>query len=225
MALIFTDVDGTLIDAEHPVPAAAVHRAREQHELVLASSRAVPELEAMQRAWGWDGALVAEDGAVIVERDGTVTVLGTPGDELRAIGAPVLESLGAVPHPTDALRLASLLLPRTLADAGAIAALHDLGLTLSPGGTWATLTGGADKGQAARVIAAARGVHHWVAIGNDGNDLPLLEAAHRAFVIRNREGHLPDLAAIPGAVLLAEEGPDGWPGMLRHLAASPQLDP
>jgi predicted mannosyl-3-phosphoglycerate phosphatase (HAD superfamily) len=225
MALIFTDVDGTLIDAEHPVPAAAVHRARERHTVVLASSRAVPELEAMQRAWQWDGALVAEDGAVIVERDGSVTVLGTPRDELRAIGAPVLESLGAVPHPTDAMRAASLLLPRACADAETIAAFRDLGLTLSPGGSWATLTRGADKGRAARVVAAARGVHHWVGIGNDGNDLPLLQAAGRAFVIRNREGHHPRLAAIPGAVLLSEEGPDGWPGMLRHLDVGPHLDP
>ncbi len=220
MTLIFTDVDGTLINAEHPaVPPAAVTAAHARHEIVMASSRAVPELQAMQRDWGWQGALVAEDGAVVVERDGAMRILGVPIAELRRLAAPVLQPLAVTSHPTDALRLASLLLPRAVATPAVVDACRDRGLDLTVGGRWATLTGGADKGRGAGVIAAGRHVTDWVAIGNDANDLPLLAAASQAFVIRNPAGHHPQLAAVPGAVLLREPGPAGWPEMLLRLEA------
>jgi predicted mannosyl-3-phosphoglycerate phosphatase (HAD superfamily) len=217
MTLIFTDVDGTLIDAERTTPPAAAHASRRRHEVILASSRAVPELQAMQREWNWGGALVAEDGAVIVDDSGTITVLGTDVETLRTVSAPVLAPLEIAPHHTQSMRRASILLPRDVASADRIRACAELGLTLAQGGSWATLTGGADKGRAAGAIAAARGVLQWVAIGNDGNDLALLRAAHRAFVIRNPGGHHPALAAVPGAVLLHRAGPDGWAEMVAQL--------
>jgi hydroxymethylpyrimidine pyrophosphatase-like HAD family hydrolase len=225
MTLIFTDVDGTLIDAERSAPPSAAEAARQRHEIILASSRAVPELQAMQRAWGWSGALVAEDGAVVVDAAGDVRVLGTAMAELRALGAPILTRLALAPHHTQPMRRASILLPREVASEALIAECAARGLTLAPGGTWATLTAGSDKGRAAGVLAAARGVPHWAAIGNDRNDLALLRAAHRAFVVRNPEGHHPALAAVPGAVLLDRVGPSGWGEMLAHLEAGSDASP
>src|SRR5690606_26109694 len=70
-----------------------------------------------------------------------------------------------------------------------------------------------------RRSAGARGSLRVIAIGNDENDRSLLEAAHRAFVIRNPEsGAHPDLAGIPGAVVLDAEGPAGWLEMIERLA-------
>ena len=82
-----------------------------------------------------------------------------------------------------------------------------------------------DKGSAARVLAERWGVTRWAAIGNAENDATLLRAAHRAFVIRNADGHDPVLSRIPRAVLLTAPGPDGWLEMLALLDQSPGNGP
>ena len=57
-----------------------------------------------------------------------------------------------------------------------------------------------------------------VAIGNEENDVSLLQEADLAFVIHNpTRGPHPALAAIPGAVILNAQGPGGWMEMLDHL--------
>ena len=57
-----------------------------------------------------------------------------------------------------------------------------------------------------------------VAIGNEENDISLLQKADLAFVIRNPgRGPHPALTAIPHAVVLDAEGPGGWLEMLNGL--------
>lgn len=99
-------------------------------------------------------------------------------------------------------------------------------LEIARGGRWATITDRASKGRALRWLRDRNlsADLHVIAIGNDENDRSLLESADIAFVIRNPEtGAHPSLSAIPGAVVLASEGPHGWlemidrlPGILTH---------
>ncbi|HRP09050.1 MAG TPA: hypothetical protein PLL69_11250 [Gemmatimonadales bacterium] len=89
--------------------------------------------------------------------------------------------------------------------------LIDAGLALTPGGRWATVTAGSNKGKAASLVARDLGCTEWTAVGNAANDRELLAGATRRFAIRNPEGHDPVLAALPGVTLIQVHGPRGWP--------------
>lgn len=96
------------------------------------------------------------------------------------------------------------------------------GLQLRRGGRWLTLADTTGKGTALtmlRHIETACGVSPIVvAIGNEENDVSLLEKADLAFVIRNPgRGPHPALTAVPDSVVLDTEGPGGWLEMLNRL--------
>lgn len=221
---IFSDVDGTLLDdaGRCPLPAEALRAAASRHTIVLASSRTVPELRTVQGLLGWNGATIAEDGAVVVDQSGDVTRLGAPLAELehRIRGtsrhAFVEELLRQHPEARRD-RLASMLIPASHATPELREVLAGAGLALSPGGRWATITRGSDKGRAAGVLADRYGVTRWTAVGNAANDASLLARADAAFVIRNRDGHAAELATIPGAILLESPGPGGWMEMIDRI--------
>ncbi len=95
-------------------------------------------------------------------------------------------------------------------------------LQLRRGGKWLTLSDTQGKGPALldlRHFATSCGVSPLlIAIGNEENDVSLLEVADLAFVIRNpQRGPHPALAAIPHAVVLDTEGPGGWLEMMTRL--------
>lgn len=220
--LIFTDVDGTLLEADGTfgVPEPIWRDARARHEIILASSRTLAELHEIRAALALDAAVIAEDGAVIQEPGGNPERLGVARSVLIAqlvgvVGEAEADELLRKEPAGQAGRQASLLLPRRLATLDRVARLAIAGLTLTPGGEWATVVAGADKGRAAGVLASRRGVTHWTAIGNGANDAPLLRAAARRFVIRNVDGHHPVLAALPDAFRIDTVGPRGWAAVLQ----------
>ncbi|WP_411282288.1 HAD hydrolase family protein [Gemmatimonas sp.] len=96
------------------------------------------------------------------------------------------------------------------------------GLQLRRGGRWLTLADTTGKGTALAMLRHFQnlcGVSPFVvAIGNEENDLSLLQKADLAFVIHNPgRGPHPALASISDAVVLDSEGPGGWLDMLNHL--------
>jgi len=96
------------------------------------------------------------------------------------------------------------------------------GLQLRRGGRWLTLADTTGKGTALAMLRhfyEVCGVSPFiVAIGNEENDVSLLQKADLAFVIRNpARGPHPALVAIPYAVVLDIEGPGGWMEMLNRL--------
>jgi hydroxymethylpyrimidine pyrophosphatase-like HAD family hydrolase len=225
--LIFSDVDGTLLgeDGKYALKAPAASELERRHQVVLASSRDVSELVEVLTQVGLQGDLIAEDGAVVVDR-GRIELLGLSRDVIKqrlrdALSAEEHDALLAAEPSAAQGRLGSILVPAPLATTERQAQLVTAGLSLVPGGRWATITSGADKGEAARVLAARWGVTRWAAIGNAPNDATLLGGAWRSFVIRNPEGHDPVLSRIPGAVLLTAHGPDGWLEMLDDLDRPP----
>ncbi len=224
--LIFSDVDGTFLDETGAVPFEAdwLEDVASRWRVIFASSRTAADLMALQERTCWRDWAIAEDGSVLVAPSGDEEVLGIGRDEIEArarhVGA--WAQIAELLPVTTGLRVASVLLPREVADAAEFAEFRDrivsADLRCTAGGRWATLTGGAEKGRAAMLLMARLGVTWTVAIGNDGNDEPLLRATPRSFVIRNQHGHHPRLAAIPGATLLQSPGPLGWKEMIGALS-------
>ena len=143
----------------------------------------------------------------------------------EALATLGLRSTGAIRRALHA-RHHSLLLDPTRITESDTQAIHTAGaargLHLRRGGRWLTLADAAGKGSALDLLRHIEGLCDVspivVAIGNEENDVSLLEKADLAFVIRNPgRGPHPALAAVPHAVVLDSEGPGGWLEMLRRL--------
>lgn len=226
--LIFSDVDGTFLDEAGavPFPAEWLEEVANRWRVIFASSRTAADLQALQSRVSWRDWAIAEDGAVIVSPAGEEEVLGLERDaiEARAREAGAWAEVADLLPVTTGLRRASVLLPRLVAENPEYgkfrARIMSAGLRCSPGGRWATLTGGSSKGQAARILMARLPASGAVAVGNDVNDESLFRSVAKPFVIRNLNGHHPRLAAIPGATLLQSPGPMGWKEMIGALQHS-----
>lgn len=225
--VIFSDVDGTFLDEAGavPFPRAWLDAVALSWRVIFASSRTSADLLGLQERLGWRDWAIAEDGSVLVSPAGKEEILGTHRSEIvdraRQVGA--WGQVAEMVPVTAGARVASVLLPRHVAEAPEFAEFREkilsAGLRCSPGGRWATLTGGSSKGEAARVLTARLQLHDTVAVGNDLNDQSLFRSVARAFVIRNADGHHPRLAAVPGATLLQSPGPGGWKEMIGALQA------
>ena len=225
---IVTDLDGTLLDETERCPLSPRFLAEVSatHRVVLASSRTVEEIRDVAAALGWSAApCIAEDGQVVVDASGRVEVLGMTTATLlaRLDSLPLGESVRAVMQPLPA-RLASILIPAEAASQFAHG-VPDVGIRVTMGGRWATITDAAwNKGRAATRLMHHAHAAEWTAIGNGANDHSLLSTAHQRFAIREADGtHHPLLATIPGVVLLTHLGPLGWPEMVSLLPTTPML--
>jgi predicted mannosyl-3-phosphoglycerate phosphatase (HAD superfamily) len=101
------------------------------------------------------------------------------------------------------------------------AALADRAVALSVGGRWACAVSGADKGRAARLVrhyltASWRSDIPIIGMGNDANDVPLLEVADDPIVVRRDDGRVhPALRALPRASICQRAGITGAVDALR----------
>jgi mannosyl-3-phosphoglycerate phosphatase len=176
----------------------------------------------------------------VLSRPYTVVRLGNAATEIRHslgelqsdIPSPVLAEMGADELATRGFRSAaavrraitsreaSVLLDLNALDeegrSGYIEEANRNGLTIKRGGRWCTAVGGADKGRALRLLRStlregAAGPLYVVAIGNEENDVALLEQADLPLVIRNPgRGHHPSLLGVPGAFPLECVGTAGF---------------
>lgn len=95
-------------------------------------------------------------------------------------------------------------------------ALEAAGARVQQGGRFLTVAGDCDKGQALRYLRSAyrhdapgRPLHD-LAIGDSGNDVPMLEAAETALLVRSPTHDFPPLARTDGVLHSAGLGPAGW---------------
>jgi mannosyl-3-phosphoglycerate phosphatase len=235
---LFSDVDGTLLDANDRLAITAAHVARiaGDVELILASSRTLVELGAIQRRLGFSAPLIAENGAVVAfpprwrGSESTrrhVTVLGRPATELRPLvrqaareaSVELTDQRDLTSDRGRALRRTHSICVLNWLGPGAdrfLGALERRGLEATRSGEWITITRGADKGSAVRAVLdqarrQRRPFATTVAIGNAANDVALLAAASVRFSIRNpRRGHDPGLRALSGVTLLSSSGRRAW---------------
>ena len=245
---LFSDVDGTLLDSNDrlAITAGDVTRMAPRVELILASSRTLVELGAIQRRLGIVAPLIAENGAVVSFpprwRRGSNTrreilVLGHSAARLRPrvrrcameAGVSVVDQRDLLPDQARSLRRGYSICIRDWAGPGAarfLETLHRDGLEATRSGKWITITGGADKGTGARAVlarAAREGAPfaRTVGIGNAANDMSLLVATEGRFAIRNpRRGHDSSLLALPDVKPLSSSGTRAWREMLRMIPAS-----
>ncbi len=177
------------------------------------------------------GALQYENG-----RAWRVVELGVPASVLRAELRDAARTLGVAyvdqeeVEATLGRRCSVLLRPVPGASFRSLAALADAlrarGRSVASGGSWLAITGEADKGVGVRAVRALwprmGRVHRVVAAVGDGdNDIPLLEAVERRFVIARDDGTWhPALRAIPRAECVPTPGIAGWRDVIRSLTAS-----
>lgn len=248
--LLFTDLDGTLLDDGYrPGPAgAALARLQAAGVLVVfCSSKTRSEQEALRTALHVDGPFIVENGSAVLvpapcadldPRDGLGRhVLGVPAERCReaarSLRAPlrlayrgfwemsvqdVAAATGLEPAAARRARrreYSATLVGLTEAGAERLAgALAARGLRLSAGGRHHTVTGdAADKGAALAWLAARLRREHGqpalpaIAVGDSENDVPMLAAADRAYVVARDDGRWPDA---PGARRLHGVGPRGF---------------
>jgi mannosyl-3-phosphoglycerate phosphatase len=112
VALVATDLDGTLLDRDTYGFAAARPALDALRKagipLVLCSSKTRAEIEPLAAAIGTPGPLVVENGGAIVEPDGSVFVLGMARDRLLAELAGVARDTGVRVKPFAEMSVAAV---------------------------------------------------------------------------------------------------------------------
>jgi mannosyl-3-phosphoglycerate phosphatase len=245
---LFSDVDGTILDATErlAINADDVARIMRDVELILASSRTLVELGSVQRRLKIDAPLIAENGAVIsfpprwrgsLDTKRQLVVLGDPVARLRPrvrrcaveAGVTIADQRDTLPDRGRSLQRRHSICIRDWEGSNAerfLDALHNEGLAASRSGKWITITSGADKGIGVHnVLERAEQLgapfRKTVAIGNAANDQPLLAAADSRFAIRNpRTGHHAHLLDLPAVTALRASGQRAWREALASILAN-----
>ena len=231
--ILFTDLDGTLLDHHTYQPGPALPELR---RLVAAGVRVVPasaktpaELAHLMAELGLDGPAIAENGAAVIGPQGE-RVLGLPYPEVRSRLAAAAEEAGATVRgfgdmPTEEVAARTGLDPGAAerararrwtetfelvtGDAQALAtAMRARGLRITRGARFFTAMGRHDKGDAARLLLADGAARSW-AVGDAPNDAELLAVVHHPMVVRGYDGNWADLD-VPNLRRLDGIGPAGW---------------
>ena len=223
--MIFSDLDGTLLDHEtydwSPAAPALAALAEMGAPVVLASSKTAPEIARLRAAMGlshWPA--IVENGAGLLppERDDAPdcadharlrAALETLPEALRASfegftdmdAARVAEVTGLPPEDAARARTRAFSEPGLwhgddATRAAFIDALDAQGIAAVMGGRFLTLSHGADKADRLRELAQAYEPAQTVALGDAPNDIGMLSAADHGVVIANPAS--PEIPALPG---------------------------
>ncbi len=239
-ALIFSDLDGTLLDHDaydtSPALAALQQLRDDAHSVVLNTSKTAAETLRWHRALHLDGAYIVENGAAIHTADGSL--LASLGVERLTL----LEHLQHIRNDTgfdfcgfsdasiekivewtclsreDAERASqrSWSEPLKWLDSPAAIdafrqALEDKGLQLLRGGRFWHVQGRHNKASALRQLTATEQPSATVALGDGENDVAMIEAADIGVLVRSPAHDFPQLASPPRRLLHTQHfGPAGW---------------
>ncbi|MDF0600949.1 HAD-IIB family hydrolase [Psychromarinibacter sp. C21-152] len=222
--VVFTDLDGTLLDHatySHAAAAPALAELRRRRiPLVLASSKTAAEIAPLHAELGLGAApAIVENGAGLLEpaapeggdaaeyariRAALDAVPPGPRARYRGFGdmsdAEVAELTGLSREEAARARRRCHSEPGlwagSEADRAAFeAALAERGIHARAGGRFLTLSLGRTKADAMRAVAARLGAETTVALGDAPNDAEMLAAADYAVVVRN--DHAPPVPPLP----------------------------
>ena len=227
--------------------------------VVLTSSKTRGEVAAHARAMDLDAPFVAESGGAVVvpegyfghkvpgseTRDGyEVLPLGVPRRDLARALAEMATKIGArvrgiasrpSPAPPALAPEREHDEPFVVEDEARVAALVEAAserkLRVRRGRRFFHLSGGSDKGRAARVLmglfeAAGRRLVS-IGLGDAPNDLALLTAVRQPIVIPGPDGTADSALAesLPGAQLAPRPGPAGWNAAVLSVLRGERLPP
>jgi mannosyl-3-phosphoglycerate phosphatase len=223
--VLFTDLDGTLLDADtyrfDPARPGLDALRKAGVPVVVATSKTRAEMEPIRKSLGLEGPCIVENGGAVVEPDGEVKILGATAAKLLRGYARLKSKAGGALRGFHEMSDAELSaesrlssdeasrarkrefdLPFSMLGTGGdgVAELEvearKLGLRISRGGRYYHLHGPSDKGKALRLVMRRWRGRRAAAVGDSANDLPMLKAAAVAFAVRTREGrHDPDLVS------------------------------
>jgi mannosyl-3-phosphoglycerate phosphatase len=223
--VLFTDLDGTLLDAETYSFDAARPALRDLRlasiPVVPATSKTRAEMAPLMRSLGLDGPCIVENGGAIIEGDRRARPLGPSAAKLLRGYALLKERAGgalrgfhemsdaelsaetrlSIEESSRARRREFDLPFLILGDGDSLSRAlseqaRELGLKVSRGGRFYHLHGPSDKGIALRTVMRRWRNRRAAAIGDSANDLPMLKVAARAFAVLNKDGkHDPDLVS------------------------------
>ncbi len=222
--VVFTDLDGTLLDHasySHAAAAPALAAlARLAVPLVLASSKTVAEIAPLQAELNLRGTpVIAENGAARCppgETGGSAATYARLRAALAALPQPlrapftgfgdmsdreVAEATGLPPAGAALARQRQFTEPglwggTAAGEAAFVAALASQGIAARRGGRFLTLSFGGTKAGQMAGIARDLGAEVTLALGDAPNDREMIEAADHGVVIRNDHGT--GLPPLPG---------------------------
>jgi mannosyl-3-phosphoglycerate phosphatase len=238
--LVFTDLDGTLLDHETygwaPARPALARLAAIRAVVIPATSKTRAEVAPLMAEMGLTGPAIVENGAGAIRMPAGATSPPPCIDRIRAAIASLpaeirlpFQSFGNMTSREVAARTglpmaaAARARAREFSEPGAWtgghaalaafeAALAPHGLTLRQGGRFMHVLHGVDKAQRMAEIIAALGPCPVIALGDAPNDAEMLQAADIAIMVPNPSGPPPFTAAtMPAHAILAPgPGPAGW---------------
>jgi mannosyl-3-phosphoglycerate phosphatase len=240
--VVFTDLDGTLLDREtysyaQAGPAMAHLRAR-GIPLVLVTSKTRAEVAALRAAMGNTDPYIVENGAAIVTPGAPDVVLGataaasraalrraavSAGVQVRGFGDMALSEIcdrsGLTPRVAELAAQREFGEPFVLlaGDPDALEeALHREGFQLTRGGRFFHVLGGSNKARAVRTLATALGESDTIGLGDAPNDIEFLREVRRPVIVPSP--HLDVMrAALPGATIAPAPGPAVWNQVILDL--------
>jgi mannosyl-3-phosphoglycerate phosphatase len=233
--IVFTDLDGTLLDRDtysyaQAMPAMAQLRAR-RIPLVLVTSKTRAEVAALREEMGNTDPYIVENGAAIIlpgqpdivlgataaaARDALRQAAAAAGAHVRGFGEMTVEEIversGLRPEVASLASRREFGEPFVLldGDSGALEnALSALGFQMTRGGRFFHVLGGSDKARAVLALAARLGETDTVGLGDAPNDAGFLAAVRHPVIVPSP--HLDAMRALlPHAAIAPAQGPAGW---------------
>ncbi|HEY0212018.1 MAG TPA: HAD-IIB family hydrolase [Paenirhodobacter sp.] len=242
--LIFTDLDGTLLDHQtydfSPAVPMLERLARLRVPVVLASSKTAAEIAIWQNRLGltrWPA--IVENGAAVFEgviEDGpyralcaAIAATGAPFRGFSTMSVDEVCALTGLSEP-DAI----LARQRGYSEPGIwqgpepaltafLSQLQAQGIAARRGGRFLTLSYGGTKAGQMQTLMTRFHPDVTIALGDAPNDAEMIAAADRGIIIRNEHG--PGLPPLPGEatgrILRTQaSGPAGWHEGLEHILAT-----
>lgn len=244
LILVFTDLDGTLLDHDTYSWTAAKPALARLRDIgagvILASSKTAAEMAVIQQELGLtDWPAIVENGAGVLTDEPTPTTdydhiraaiaLAPYRDDYRGFGDMTAAEVAKITGLSE--DAATLAKARAFSEPGIwsgkkenlhafVDHLQGQGITAREGGRFLTFSMGKTKADQMAAIIARYNPAHTIALGDAPNDIEMLETADYGVIIANpHRDPLPSLAGEQTGQITrtTEPGPTGWNEAVRAL--------
>lgn len=240
--MVFTDLDGTLLDRASysyaPAEPAIAHLRERKIPLVLVSSKTRAEMEALRGRMGNTDPFIVENGAAVIIPGCSDLVLGGTAaasrEALRLAAAASGVGVRGFSQMTVAeicqctglaQSVAELAVQREFGEPFVVldgdplelsAALHLLGFRMTQGGRFFHVLGGCNKAMAVSALIERLDDFDTIGLGDAPNDIEFLRLMRYAVIVPSP--HLEVMQSeLPRAVIAPAPGPTGWNSAVLRL--------